>query len=143
MWTFLLKNPWDFSLNGNIWESQKNWIPGYFLALWVSTLINRSLGCFWFIGCLMPAYSFSSSQQKVCYLMAICGLWGFYILQRLMLSIYKHASSTAHFPLPYFPVGKSSWFLCLRTYFLVWWQWQYKLLPHCGHWSNEAYISPF
>ena len=33
-----------------------------------------------------------------------------------MLSIYKHASSTAHFPLPYFPVDKNSWFLSPNTF---------------------------
>ena len=87
-------------------EKKKKWTPGYFSTLWVSILINRSfLGCFWFIGCFMPACSFSSTQQKVCYLMAICGVWGFYILLRLMLSIYKHANTTSQFLLPYFPVG--------------------------------------
>ena len=58
----------------------------------------------------MLAYSFSFTQQKICYLMTICGLWGFYILRRLILSICKHASSTAEFSFLYSPIGKNSWF---------------------------------
>ena len=53
----------------------------------------------------------SPLRNNNCYLMAICGLWRFYILRRLMLSIYKRASSTAYFPLSYFSVGKNRWFL--------------------------------
>ena len=56
------------------------------------------LGCFWFTGCLMPTYSFTSVQQKLCYLMVIFGLWGFYILQRLMFNIYKRNLNRTIFP---------------------------------------------
>ena len=43
----------------------------------------------------MLAYPISCSQQKICYLVTICGLWVFYILRRLMLSkIKKYAKFT-------------------------------------------------
>ena len=74
VWIFLFKKLGDFSLNRDILKSQENWTPAYFSTLWVSILINRSLlECFWFIVCLMAASWFSSTKQKIFYLVAICG----------------------------------------------------------------------
>ena len=93
---FLLKKPGDFILNREILKSpKKNWSLCFFSTIWVIILVNRSsLAYFWIIWCLMPAYSFCSTQQKYDIWWWFVNYEDFAILYRLMLSIYKHACST-------------------------------------------------
>ena len=82
-------------------------------------------------------------STKICYMMAICGFWGFYILRRLMLSICKYTGPTVQFPFSYFLVGKNSWFSCFRAFFPGSCRWQYRLLPQYKQWSKQIYTWHF
>ena len=88
----LFKKSGDFSLNREIlrsWTKSNPMLFFYYLRqythkqkffsiLLIYLMLNARI--------LIPLYS-----TKICYLVVIRGLWGFYILLRLMLRIYKHA----------------------------------------------------
>ena len=98
---FLFKKQEDFSLNMEILKSWKKWTPDCFSTISVSLLVNRrSSKYLWFIWRLCRNIH-SPLLNKTCYLITVWGLWGFYILRSLILSIYKCACSTDPPPLSY------------------------------------------